>query len=477
MKVIFVHGWSVTNTNTYGDLPKVIASRSAPELNIEVTNLYLGKYISFSDAVTIDDIARGMQQAVEDEVRLRLSARERFACITHSTGGPVVRKWIDLFYRKLLRQCPLSHLIMLAPANHGSALAQLGKGRLSRMKFLTEGVEPGTGVLDWLELGSGQSWELNCAWLDYQCTKSGLYNFVLTGQSIDRSLYDHLNSYTGEAGSDGVVRVAAANMNYGYIKLIQRGTKFELSEQKQTEESAFGVLPKLSHSDKKMGIMRSVKENSTKKHETVEKVLQCLRVTDVDSYKKLKEELSEFTDDTQEQQRSGDTEDSSAFVIKRKFPVSRYCMFIFRIVDDRGNQLSDYDLFFTAGPKYSKNDLPKGFFIDRQRNQLNPGMLTYYVDYDKIEGSEIRKKLKDKFGFIVSARPSTGYAHYTEARYEGTFEALKEYFQPNQTLMIEIQLTRHVRSGVFQLTQDLEPTSFKRQPAGGELQPVEETKK
>ena len=24
---------------------------------------------------------------------------------------------------------------MLAPANHGSALAQLGKGRLSRMKF------------------------------------------------------------------------------------------------------------------------------------------------------------------------------------------------------------------------------------------------------------------------------------------------------------------------------------------------------
>ena len=48
----------------------------------------------------------------------------------------------------------MSHLIMLAPANYGSALAQLGKQRLSRIKSWFEGVEPGQGVLDWLELGS-----------------------------------------------------------------------------------------------------------------------------------------------------------------------------------------------------------------------------------------------------------------------------------------------------------------------------------
>ena len=119
---------------------------------------------------------------------------------------------------------------MLAPANHGSALAQLGKGRIARMKFFADGVEPGTGVLDWLELGSDQSWELNREWLAYECVAAGLYPFVLTGQRIDRAFYDNLNAYTDEAGSDGVVRVAAANMNYGLVRLEQDGGEPEADQ-------------------------------------------------------------------------------------------------------------------------------------------------------------------------------------------------------------------------------------------------------
>ena len=42
---------------------------------------------------------------------------------------------------------------MLAPVNHGSALAQLGKSRLSRIKVWVQGVELGQRILDWLELG------------------------------------------------------------------------------------------------------------------------------------------------------------------------------------------------------------------------------------------------------------------------------------------------------------------------------------
>ena len=76
---------------------------------------------------------------------------QEFSCITHSTGGPVVREWVDRFYgARKLRELPLKHLVMLAPANHGSALAVLGKQRLSRMKSWFQGVEPGQKVLDWL---------------------------------------------------------------------------------------------------------------------------------------------------------------------------------------------------------------------------------------------------------------------------------------------------------------------------------------
>jgi hypothetical protein len=228
MLVVFVHGWSVTNTETYGGLPEALVRNVSRRLNIQTTHLNLGKYVSFADEVQIDDIARGMQHAINEEVVPKLEKGDRFACITHSTGGPVVRKWIDLYYRGKLEKRPLGHLVMLAPANHGSALAQLGKGRIARMKFFMDGVEPGTGVLNWLELGSEQSWDLNCEWLTYDCVGGGLYPFVLTGQKIDRSFYDNLNAYTDEAGSDGVVRVAAANMNYGLIRLVQQDGALKL---------------------------------------------------------------------------------------------------------------------------------------------------------------------------------------------------------------------------------------------------------
>ena len=59
MIVIFVHGWSVTHTDTYGELPRWLESQSrGGALDIQVGNIYLGRYISFDDTVTLDDIAQ-----------------------------------------------------------------------------------------------------------------------------------------------------------------------------------------------------------------------------------------------------------------------------------------------------------------------------------------------------------------------------------------------------------------------------------
>ncbi|MGB2790309.1 MAG: phospholipase, partial [Dokdonella sp.] len=161
--VIFVHGWSVTSTDTYGELPARLAAESTkgggPKLDVQ--HLYLGKYISFRDEVRLPDLSRAFEAALQP-VLAQAGAQRRFVCITHSTGGPVVRDWFDRHYvqTKLTGQCPMSHLIMLAPANFGSALAQLGKSRLGAIKAWFDGVEPGQGVLDWLELGSPEACEL-----------------------------------------------------------------------------------------------------------------------------------------------------------------------------------------------------------------------------------------------------------------------------------------------------------------------------
>ncbi|HKK13879.1 MAG TPA: hypothetical protein VKA14_04385, partial [Gammaproteobacteria bacterium] len=226
--VVLVHGWSVHNTRTYGKLPERLEARARHEngLDLDVRQIWLSQYVSFRDEVRLEDVSRAFDAAVRRQLGPLLDQGRRFVCITHSTGGPVVRDWWDRYYGQRPRSgpCPMSHLIMLAPANFGSALAQLGKSRIGRLKSWFEGVEPGARILDWLELGSPEAWALNARWFDYPQTPSGrsaVFPFVLAGQSIDHALYDPVNSYTGEPGSDGVVRAAAANLNATHVRLEQ----------------------------------------------------------------------------------------------------------------------------------------------------------------------------------------------------------------------------------------------------------------
>ena len=467
MIVIFVHGWSVQNTDTYGDLPKWLAAQgSAGGVEIEVGNVYLGRYVSFDDTVTMDDIARAFDQAVRDELQNKLKAGQRFACITHSTGGPVVRKWMDLYYQDKLDKCPLSHLIMLAPANHGSALAQLGKSRLSRIKAFFGGVEPGKRVLDWLELGSDDSWELNQSSLDCDCLKNGIFSFVLTGQTIDRHLYDALNSYTGEPGSDGVVRVAGANMNYTFLRLRQDQNKLVVEKSRRSPATALGVLPGRSHSGDSIGIIRSVTMDNAAEHPTAQWVARCLNVRSKTAYNALAADLAVLTSATQKAEQ---TEKVRKLIGTTTYETDRYSMVVFRLVDDRGNPLSDYDLHLTAGPKYDDNELPAGFFQDRQRNQRNPGKLTYFLNYDVMEDGITKPKMEGKLGFRVIARPEEGddaLVFYRALDFRSSLATIDKILQPNETVMIELVLQRRVDKAVSRMTNDLTPASIDGKPTG-----------
>jgi hypothetical protein len=470
MIVIFVHGWSVTHTNIYGELPQWLESQGQKgSLNIQVGNIYLGRYISFNDTVTVDDIARAFDHAVRDEIADKLAHGERFACITHSTGGPVVRKWMDLYFKNQLSKCPLSHLIMLAPANHGSALAQLGKSRLGRIKSFFEGVEPGQHVLDWLELGSDMSWQLNESWLDYDCTAHGIYPFVLTGQKIDRHLYDALNSYTGEVGSDGVVRVAATNMNYSVLQLHQEGNNGEslvVANMRRTNPMAFGVLPECSHSGKNFGIIHSVTMANGATHPTATWVLRCLQIKNRNSYNALTKELDKLTEETQKNEH---VEAVNTQIYKREYITNRYSMIIFRLIDDRGNHLVDYDLYLTAGPKFSESALPRGFFVDRQRNQHNPGKLTYYLDYDVMEDGINTPAMQGNLGFRIKAYPEASnqaLAYYRLLDFHSSLADINKILHPNETVMVEIMLQRRVDKAVSRITNNLVPEKISGKPTG-----------
>ncbi|WP_196137902.1 triacylglycerol lipase [Aliikangiella sp. G2MR2-5] len=501
--LVFVHGWSVTNTDTYGGLPERLkAELFAAGMDVLVKDIFLGRYISFHDEVRLPDISRAFDTAVKDELTTQTFQNIRFVCITHSTGGPVIRDWWHRYYLNSPKsgKCPMSHLIMLAPANYGSALAQLGKGRLSRMKSWFGGVEPGQGVLDWLELGSEGSWGLNSDWISTEekhIGVNGIFPFVLTGQSIDRAIYDNLNTYTGESGSDGVVRVAAANLQGRLIRLQQqkpiKGKKKirnkmvdcwdapELQFISRTEApvTALGVIAGKSHSGKDMGIMRSVKKGTNDKssQQTVKAILECIKVSNKSEYNKLATQFEQESSKVQKLERLESVK--HLLFSDTHFIHDRYSMVVFRVTDHEGYPVKDFDLILTAGVNSDPNMLPQGFFKDKQRNSVSRNTITYYFNYDimigsgeiKHDGEIIRKGTvgAQRLGLKILPRPSEGFVHYLPCEISASQELLERALKPNSTTLIDICLRRVVHKNVMRLDKGTAQKPFNKTKPGEEI--------
>ena len=476
--VVFVHGWSVTSSKTYGGLPRrLVAEARRHGLSLRDRHIHLGRYVSFHDDVQLADVAAAMEAAIEDQ---QLGKRGRFFCVTHSTGGPVVREWHARYYGGRRTTCPMSHLAMLAPANFGSALAQLGKGRVGRIKAWFGGVEPGQAILDWLELGSGDAYELNRNWI-LEGARSigprGIYPFVLTGQTIDRKLYDILNSYTGELGSDGVVRVAAANLRATYVRLQQINavdaegySTLRRTEFVRSPEVPMRVVRGKSHSGPTAGIMRSIKpapdhRSAAGDLDTVDSILRCFAVTSKSDYEQLGHAFAAESDDVQNEEH---VEVEARTLRKdRVFLHHRCCQLIFRLTDSDGNAIEDFDLFLTAGDDSDPNHLPSGFFRDRQRNRIARNTITYFLNYDAIAGCEeiphVRPALEGtrRLGIAIHPRPDSGFVYYRRCRISASASLLRTLINPNETTLIDIVIDRVVDKETFRLDRTSKPKGFK----------------
>ncbi|HEU0151750.1 MAG TPA: phospholipase [Arenimonas sp.] len=496
--LVFVHGWSVTRTATYGGLPARLKAEAAREggPGIDVAHVHLGQYVSFRNEVRIDDVARAFEAALAP-VLAEAGRGRRFACITHSTGGPVVREWLDRHYVRTgrLDDCPMSHLVMLAPANFGSALAQLGKSRLGAMKAWFGGVEPGQGVLDWLELASPESVALNLRWindypaLDLPARARPVFPFVLSGDAIDRKLYDHVNAYTGETGSDGVVRLAAANLNASHLVLAQPAlvpgeslpaarkrlrTLARVSMQR-APRTAFKIVPGVSHSGERMGIMASVGADA-RPHPTVDAILRCLGVRDARGYGALCDAFEQENARHQAIDRRIEVE-KVPVLPDRRYVHDPHAMVLFRLLDDSGARVPEMNLLLTAGPSADPNQLPEGFLTDRQGNRRAPGNLCFYLNHAALAGCpEVRegdrlvraeRVPRPPYGLRLLPRQDEQWVEHWLAELGADTASLLDLVRPNETTVIDLRLTRVVREGVFRFTRQLAPRSFRDDPPGG----------
>lgn len=409
MLLVFLHGWGVRNPD-YGALPQSLRE----PLGANVLDVWLSDYISYSDSLSLEDLAEAFERA-----RRETFPGVPFACVTHSTGGLLARLWLATHGRCGEGRGLMTHLVMLAPPIHGSALAQLEKGRLARMAFWLADREPGEQILDWLELGSLKTWKLNLRAMD---EPPEAFLFSLIGSGHDEKLYDHLNSYTGERGSDGVVRIAAANLNYSTMDLQQAGRTLNLVEKQRTEPAAFGILPGLCHSGTRMGILSSITEKNASKHQAAKWIQRCLRVESRAAYRDLTGELAATLETAQE----------------------AASMIVFKVVDCAGRSVTDFDLYLTAGSAYSPDRLPKNFFLDRQRNQSHPNALTYYINRGAFAGT-------DELGLKIVARPQSGPMNYGAAEFRSHAATVQDILRPHETVMIQITLERRLEQAVLQL--------------------------
>ena len=188
-----------------------------------------------------------------------------------------------------------SHFISLAGANHGSTLAQLGNMQMVYLyRAISGGTAVGAEVLQDLDYGSEFLLKLNNDWLDAYCSANppGTMLFSLGGD--DHSAIDHQIFWqTHEDGSDGTVRVSAANLNYRMMTIDQNDPQPALSVKKMPYTVPHLVLKDISHTGDN-GIMGG---NDATTNIVYHEIRTALQVRDKAAYDAVAATWSRRTDD------------------------------------------------------------------------------------------------------------------------------------------------------------------------------------
>ncbi|MEO6970560.1 MAG: alpha/beta hydrolase [Chthoniobacterales bacterium] len=229
--IVLIHGYSSESptpdptsiANIYGDLPQRLRE------SYDVVEVDLSRYVSLNDSVSISDIARALNRALLERHPDLLT--DGFHVVIHSTGALVIRTWIRLFSPQ---PSPVRNLVYLAGANLGSGWASIGQGQVARWgRFVFErGAQRGVKVLQLLELGSSPTIDLHLFFNragsrmleDYK-----VQEFIIIGTQADPGWFAFPIRYAHEDGSDGVVRVAAGNLNFNHLVITPNESAATLS--------------------------------------------------------------------------------------------------------------------------------------------------------------------------------------------------------------------------------------------------------
>jgi len=472
-QVVILHGWSDTS-DSFAPLAKFLEAR-----NFRTLDLFLADYLSMDDDVSIEDAAKAMQAALAARIADG-ELKPPFDLIVHSTGGLVARTWLAAYCAGLNPgQLPVQRLLMLAPANFGSRLADVGQTILGRVvKGWDHGFHTGRLMLDGLALGSPFQWEL--ATRDLFAPDAGeaapvygaelVWPFVIVGSMP----YQHgLRQMVNETGSDGTVRVAAANLNaYGATldftrdaaPTVMRMTGSEsvaaaqgalIPWQRRYDEAMVFPLAVMAHRDHASVTDPTIlgdTETAAQQAQFRNCVLDALGCPSYARYQALQQAWRGLSDAVQDPASADDDH-------------HMHLQINVRVVDEHGRPVSDYMIEFLA-PNYAQTTDLTGLFHDKvikgvHKNAQDASVRTIYIDRQRLfelfyvqipagEPKELRLSISaaspgDKVKYFADAFGGKGeFVVHSE-------EQTDRWLQRNATHFLKIVIPRIPSAEVFKL--------------------------
>ncbi len=504
LPVILIHGYSSEGktvddgdftAQTVGD----IYGRMVQDLiamGVSVVPVNVSRYVSLDDGVGVDDISLALHRALKDVPALK----DGFDAIVHSTGALVARNWVRR-HCKPDGSCPMRHLIYLAGANLGSGWAHVGATQFVRFARAVQGVQPGTAVLEDLELASSWTIDLHAHFLDPEFDMFhgyGVMEFNLVGSQVPPEYLPIPVSYGKENGSDGVMRVCASNLNFNYVEIapttdagevdwdeavafaehethsaldVPKGVeldsgyyeivRFSKTSPPSPDGSAAARRPQVpfaipyntDHSD--MERRSGIVSGSDNRDQVLPLVRAALSATP-DNYASLVEVFDAETRATYDRVRTPEHDASILARVEDAFKKALYspkvhydphAQVVVRVRDQLERPVNDFSVFFNSFDGGPPDAIIDDLFEDRHKNNVTPNTIAFYLRaacWD--EGAQDWTPSIDRVNGVTleidAVEPSSQRILFLPLRMHIPKEDLARWIEPHRTTIIDVRLMR-----------------------------------